>query len=147
VTISDNFVIYHFTCTSLPPLPAVHVACCCCKDIHNMICWHLWEAHVCCVFTIYSPCSSSSGSFDDSFKTIAAYRETVTLRRICKYMSLCLVSLCIKWEVSTAVWRFMMWKSVLWHCIVMQEVGLASKEPSTSGYTLCSLLPLAELVI
>jgi len=107
------------------------------------------EKHVCAVFLPSTlPCSSSSsGSFDDSFKTIAAERESVTLREICKYMSLCLVCLCMRWEVSIAVWSFMLWKSGLWHFIFMQEVGFASKDPSTSGYILCSLLALAEQVI
>lgn len=95
----------------------------------------IWSAgickkHMCAVFLPSTlPCSSSSsGSFDDPFKTIAGERESVTLRGICKYLSLCLVCLCMRWEVSTAVWRFMLWKSGLWHCVVMQEVGLASKE-------------------
>jgi len=107
------------------------------------------EKHMCAVFLPSTlPYSlSSSGSFYDSFKTIAAERESVTLRGICKYMSLFLVCLCMRWEVFTAVWWFMLWKSGLWHCIFMQEVGLASKEPSTSGYILCSLLALAEQVI
>jgi hypothetical protein len=30
------------------------------------------------------------------------------------------------------------------YCVVIQEVGLASEEPSFSGYTLCSVLALAE---
>jgi hypothetical protein len=127
-------------------------------DTHNMILWHLWEAHVCYVFTIFF------WIIWWLFKTIAAERGSVTLRRICKYMSLCLVCLYMRWAVSTTMWRFMLWKSGLWHCIVMQEVGLASNKLSylltyffihsiqvhgaiTSGYTLCSLLALAEQVI
>jgi hypothetical protein len=33
------------------------------------------------------------------------------------------------------------------YCIVVQEIGPASEEPSSSGYTLCSVLALAEQAI
>lgn len=137
-----SLVPLHLLCQQFMWLAAV-------AKTHTILSAGICEKHVCAVFLPSTvPCSSSSsGSFDDSFKTIAAERESVILRGICKYMSLCLVCLCMRWEVSTAVWRFMLWKSGLWLCIVMQKVGIASKEPSTLGYTLCSLLALAEQVI